>query len=133
MDCRKLVLQALRSLLIITPLLTNVSPQAAAQSYCSAGAKKGTFESIALVQINTIDNGSDGQSGYEDFTSLSTNLQKGQTYSFSIGINTAFDDDQLLIWIDLNHDGDFTDPGETVFTSPVSAGPYDGNFFGTPW
>ena len=87
--------------------------------YCAAGATSASFEKITNVTLNTINNNSTATAGYEDFTSLSTSLEPGRPYPISVRVAPAFAADQVIIWIDYNRNGVFTDPGETVYTSPA--------------
>ena len=50
----------------------------------------------------------------------------------SVTISGAFSSDQVLVWIDLNQDGDFVDPGEYVWTSATGVGPHTGNITISP-
>jgi hypothetical protein len=93
--------------------------------YCSASAEETTFEKIANIQFNTINNHSTENVGYEDFTSINTQVIRGTSYQFSATIFNPFDQDQILVWIDFNHDGDFTDSGEAVFASVIGVGPHN--------
>src|SRR5690606_33823092 len=73
-------------------------------SYCVAGATDGNYERISNFTFGTINNTSSATVGYEDFTNFSTNIQKGVSIPFSIEIYNPYDDDQVLIWVDLNGD-----------------------------
>lgn len=98
-------------------------------TYCSASANNTADEKIGNVKFNTINNTSTGTSGYEDFTSISTNVTRGSTYTLSITpIWTATKyNEAYAVYIDYNGNGVFTDAGEKVFTktgsttSPVTA------------
>ena len=78
---------------------------------------------ITHVHLNTIDRNSAGMehnpnNNYTN-TGLSTTLAKGTAYP--ITINFTIDplicpDMNLRVWIDLNHDGQLDDPGETVLS-----------------
>ncbi|MEO7048124.1 MAG: GEVED domain-containing protein, partial [Ferruginibacter sp.] len=115
-------------------VLVDKTPQS--DCYCDAGADDGSFESIVNVKLNTINNPSNGTTGYENFTSVSTTLEQFGTYPFSIDLTDGFGDpygfstDQVIIFIDFNHNGSFDDPGEKVFTStlPNGTGPIVGSF-----
>ncbi|MBL0763945.1 endonuclease [Marivirga atlantica] len=92
--------------------------QSAQISYCTSGGQYANEEWIQRVVFNTLDNTSGSNGGYADFTSSSTSVQAGQTYSFSVhpewsgrSFSEAYD-----IWIDYNQDGDFADAGEYVAT-----------------
>jgi hypothetical protein len=99
--------------------------------YCSASATNTTGEKINLFNYNTINNSSSGTAGYENFSNISTtvNLFPASTLPFTVGVSSFTATDQVLIYIDFNHNGDFSDPGETVFTStlPLSSGTVSGN------
>ncbi|NJL74262.1 MAG: T9SS type A sorting domain-containing protein [Saprospiraceae bacterium] len=73
---------------------------------------------IQRVQFSTLDNDSDFDFGYANFTNLSnTLLRTGQTYP--ITLTPGKDEESKLVywrvWIDYNQNGDFGDPGEQVF------------------
>ena len=81
--------------------------------YCAAGAVNCSGgEHIAHVVVGTIDNASDcGLDGYEDYTSLSTDLFIGTSESMSVDSGASWSS-VCTAWIDYNHDLDFDDPGE---------------------
>ncbi|TMI61539.1 MAG: T9SS type A sorting domain-containing protein [Bacteroidetes bacterium] len=96
--------------------------------YCAAGANSTNpaGEKISNVTLNTINNNSTSAAGYEDFRTVSTLLQPGNAYPVTVNLSNGWQDDQVYIWIDFNHNGLFTDAGELVFTSAISAGPHSG-------
>lgn len=70
---------------------------------------------VTLVTFNTINNSTPSikSVGYNDFTSISTNVAKNQSYDISVNVNT--DGNYLsrtLVWIDWNQNCSFDDPGE---------------------
>ncbi|MCC6251134.1 MAG: PKD domain-containing protein [Bacteroidia bacterium] len=78
---------------------------------------------ITNVEFNTINNNSTYDAtgdNYQNFQSITTNVQKG--FSYQLNIKT-FGGASLgrVAWIDLNGDGDFSDAGENVLIpqSPV--------------
>ncbi|WP_458628147.1 immunoglobulin-like domain-containing protein [Winogradskyella sp. PC D3.3] len=96
-------------------------------NYCASASTNVNDEYIGRVQLGTIDNAS-GAQFYSDFTNLSTTLSQGNSYTITVtptwtGTTYA---EGYSAWIDYNHDGDFTDAGEQVWsqtatqTSPVS-------------
>lgn len=96
--------------------------------YCTAGATSTSFEKISNVTFANITNNSTSTAGYEDFTSVTGNVTAGQSYSFSATFTgTSYDADQVLVWIDLNQDGDFEDAGELVLTTAKKKSPWTGN------
>lgn len=76
------------------------------------------FHWIKRVQIKEIDNITNNNRGYQNFTPLSANLFKGQSYPFSLEAGSSSPTDTLLnwrIWIDLNHNNNFDDIGELMY------------------
>lgn len=94
--------------------------------YCEAGAVAEEFEKITNVTFADIDNASTSTAGYEDFTSVIGNVQRGETYPVTVTIEGGFAEDQVLVWIDLDQDLIFS-PGELMYASPLGAGPHTGN------
>nr|HQU21933.1 GEVED domain-containing protein [Flavobacteriaceae bacterium] len=87
-------------------------------------------EYIGRVQLNTIDNAS-GAQFYSDFTAISTNLSEGQSYTVTVTptwTGTVYPEG-YAVWIDYNHDFDFDDAGELVWSQAASTStPNSGNF-----
>ncbi len=86
-------------------------------SYCTASSTTWTNEWIKQVVVANLNNSS-GASGYTNFTALSANLTKGASASVTLTAGypgTAYRE-YFRIFIDYNHDGDFADTGETVFS-----------------
>jgi hypothetical protein len=80
-------------------------------SYCaSTFTESDNSEFISNVTFNTINNNSGNDheptagDGYEDFTSISTNVKKTQDYQISVTLNTAGYQDQVYVFIDWNQD-----------------------------
>lgn len=74
---------------------------------------------VTRVVFNTIDNVSTSTVPttpiYEDFTNISTDLTKGQTYPISIkGPSSTFPSD-VMVYIDFNQNGLFDDAGESFY------------------
>ncbi len=90
--------------------------------HCAAGSltTNPAGEYISNVTIGTINQASGrGNSGYQDFTSLSSDLAIGGSASATINCTNSYYGDQLMIWVDWNQNDDFTDPGENVYASNV--------------
>ena len=101
-----------------TPALTG---NAITTGYCASGSSDVTYEYISNVSIGSINNLSGrGTAGYQDFTSQSTTMQIGVNTTATITATNTYSTDQVLIWVDWNKDGDFTDAGENVYTSSGS-------------
>ncbi|MCS7028224.1 MAG: GEVED domain-containing protein [Bacteroidia bacterium] len=84
---------------------------------CSSG------DYINNFSFNTIINNASGCNGnpnnYIFYSSLSTVVNPGNTYSISMQSGPAWGQG-FGVWIDYNIDGDFSDPGEFVYSSPGS-------------
>lgn len=87
-------------------------------TYCTVNSSNTADEKIKRVQFGTIDNSSTGTAGYEDFTYLSTDVTKGQTYPISITPDWSgtIYNEAYTVFVDWNNDGDFDDAGETALT-----------------
>ncbi len=76
-------------------------------------------EFISNVTLGSINNSSMGSNtGYSDFTGISTNLNKGVESSISITPTFVVDvlDENFGVWIDYNQDNDFNDAEERIVT-----------------
>nr|WP_321221220.1 GEVED domain-containing protein [uncultured Psychroserpens sp.] len=103
------------------------TPCQTGNQYCASQGNSVADEYISRVQVGTINKTSGAQS-YSDFTSTSTNLTKGSSYTLTVTptwTGTTYSEGYAA-WIDYNDDGDFTDSGEQVLsiaatqTTPVS-------------
>jgi hypothetical protein len=104
-----------------TSTVVNITVTNSTITYCTV--KGGTYyEFIANVTLGAINNTSGNNSGYGDFTSLSTTLTKGvsNTISLRAGFTGSAYAERWAVWIDYNKDGDFTDAGEAVVTTTSS-------------
>ncbi|CAM1361731.1 fibronectin type III domain-containing protein [Tenacibaculum xiamenense] len=100
----------------------NVTTPGNSVTYCSSRGNSVADEYIGNVTIGTINNTSTGGNGYSDFTSISTNLGRGASTNISITpvwVGTIYSEG-YGVFIDYNQDGDFADPGETVWTKSRS-------------
>ena len=63
-------------------------------------------EHLTNVTFNSINNDSENDliDGYEDFTSISTNLQRGDTHQMSVTFDTGGSQDNCTVFIDWNND-----------------------------
>lgn len=97
--------------------------------YCTPSS---TFcdEYVSSVVVGTINNPSACTAGgYQDYTTISTDVYQGLTYPITITNGPpTYAADQCGVWVDWNQDGDFSDPSEnvTVVGSP-GTGPYTAN------
>lgn len=100
----------------------------AAPTYCTAGATSTSFEKITNVTFADINKSSIATAGYEDFTTTVGNVTAGSTYTFTATFSgTSYSTDQVMVWIDLNNDKDFTDAGEQVLVTPTKTSPWTGS------
>jgi len=99
-------------------------------SYCASASTNVNDEYISRVQLNTIDNAS-GAQFYSDFTSVSTDLTEGQSYTITVTptwTGTVYAEG-YAVWIDYNDDQDFSDAGELVWSKAASTDtPNSGSF-----
>jgi Zn-dependent metalloprotease/chitodextrinase len=100
-------------------------------TYCTSQGNTVTDEYIGRVQLGTIDNTSGSGNGYSDHTALSTDLNKGDVATITITptwTGTVYSEG-YSVWIDYNHNGDFGDAGEQVFSKAASkTTPVSGSF-----
>lgn len=101
-----------------------------ASSYCTSLANDSNNMRIKNVKINNIDNTSIATVGYEDFSYLSTDVERGKTYSISITPDRAGNYPMKYnVYVDYDSSGTFTQTGETVFTQSATLNsPVTGNF-----
>jgi len=78
---------------------------------------------ISNVRFGDLNKNS-GKNRYGDFTSLSATINRGFATAISLQPTFSYNhwDMYFRVWIDYNQDGDFTDNGERVFSSIVTAG-----------
>ena len=86
-------------------------------TYCTSSGTA-NYEYIKKVVLGSINNQSNNNNGYGDFTNLSTTLSSGGTYSIALtaGYSSTKYNEAWTVYIDYNHDGDFADAGEIVAT-----------------
>lgn len=81
--------------------------------YCVTGGLSTAQEFLNLVWIGGIQNSTLSNNGYGDFTNLSTPLTQGAiVYGYLSGALPFGLTENYSIWIDYNHNSDFSDPGE---------------------
>jgi hypothetical protein len=89
--------------------------------YCAANGTNTQYEWISNVKVGTINNTTGANSGYGNFTNLSTTLTKGTAYTISLkpAFSGTVYSEYFRVYIDYNGDLDFADAGELVYTSPA--------------
>lgn len=120
-------MKKLWTFLILIVLIVSMGNSVKAQ-YCTtnlynsaAGYNCEDGDNINDFTFNTINHVGSGCStgGYGDFTSMSTNLTPGQTYTLTV--TTQYSSENLKVWIDFNDDYNF-DPSELIDSSFASFG-----------
>ncbi|CAN5547140.1 hypothetical protein BH11BAC1_BH11BAC1_05830 [soil metagenome] len=87
-------------------------------SYCTSSGTNTTYEYISKVALGTISNTSGNNSGYGNYTSLSTNLagSSSNTITLTPGFTSSAYREYWKVYVDYNKNGVFTDAGENVAT-----------------
>jgi PKD repeat protein len=81
---------------------------------CDSYSNNATEEWISNVTFNTINNSSSTTGGYENFTTLSTDIMKGNTYLVSVSCGSIGSyPENYWVYFDWNSDCDFNDTGES--------------------
>jgi PKD repeat protein/subtilisin family serine protease len=90
--------------------------------YCESKGGNITYEWIKKVTIGSFVKNSDAQK-YSDFTSDVITLTEGQSVNIELvpGYKSTQYNEYWKIWVDLNGDKDFDDPGELVYDHGSSA------------
>lgn len=88
-------------------------------TYCNASGDDSSFEWIQEVNINTINNVTGNDGGYEDFLCTNTALQQGQSYPISLtpGFSGQTYNEYWKVYIDYNQDGTFSETTELAYDS----------------
>jgi hypothetical protein len=85
--------------------------------FCEASG--GGLEHITGVEFGSISNLNNGyNTGYEDFTSMSTLVIPGFSYDITINIDPVYTSDDYGVWIDWNFDCTFDPETENVLCEP---------------
>ncbi len=79
---------------------------------CEASTTSPTLQ-INKVEFGSINNTS-AHNPYNDFTSQSTNLEKGQATQLTITLNNQWSPNQVMVWIDWYDDNDFLNTEDVV-------------------
>lgn len=92
--------------------------------YCTPAADTSTYF-ISNVDFGAVNNSSNwSDKGFEDYTSLSGNMNVGEDYSILVSTGELHDSTQCTIWVDWNQDKDFLDEDELVYKSVEDANSY---------
>ncbi len=87
-------------------------------TYCASKGSSTTYEWIKQIIFGSINNTSNSNSGYGNFTNLSTNVTAGSTYTitFKPGYSGSTYREYWTVYIDYNQNGTLNNTGETVVT-----------------
>ncbi len=100
-------------------------------SYCESKGKNSSEEWIDRVVVGDLDHSSGNNGGYADFTNYVAKIYTNNPTDITIypaWSGTVYSEG-YAVWIDFNHDGDFDDPGEQVFShDPTQDSPITGSF-----
>jgi Zn-dependent metalloprotease len=96
-------------------------------TYCASKGNSTTYEWIKQIIFGTINNTSNSNSGYGNFTNLSTNVTAGSSYTitFKPGYSGSTYREYWTVYIDYNQNGTLNNTGETVVqvsTTSVNGG-----------
>jgi len=97
-------------------------------SYCAASTTNTTTTYEYIKKVVCGFSKTSSSSSYSNFTTTSTGVVRGATRTFTVTLGTPFSTDRVIIWVDWNNNGSFTDAGETVYTSALGVGPFSGSF-----
>ena len=91
--------------------------------YCASKGNSVRYEWIERVSLGSLNNTSGNNGGYADYTGTSVSLNAGSTYNVSLtpGFSGSSYREVWNVWIDYNHDGDFTDSGELIYNASSSS------------
>jgi bacillolysin len=100
----------------------SVTTSASTVTYCASTSSSTADERIGRVAFGTINNASTGTAGYENFTTISTNIVRGvaNTITITPTWTGSVYSEGYAVWIDYNKNGLFTDAGELVFSKAAS-------------
>ncbi|MFA5647299.1 MAG: C25 family cysteine peptidase [Bacteroidales bacterium] len=90
--------------------------------YCTSAGSNYSYEWIAGVKVGAFTNTS-SSAGYTNFTSKTISVSAGSDYAITLtpGHASSAYAEYWKIWIDLNGDADFDDPGELVFDAGAAS------------
>ena len=85
-------------------------------TYCASKGNSTTYEWIKQIILGTINNTSNNNNGYANYTNLSTNVTAGSTYTITLrpGYRSTAYRQYWTVYIDYNQNGVLNNTGETV-------------------
>ncbi len=111
------------------PLLKSnyITVNALPTAYCTSQSNSFANDYIKSVSVAGVSNTSLG-SYYSDYTSISIPVTQGLSSAIALSPNVNNRKEFWRIWIDYNHDFDFNDAGEQVFSANNKRGNVSGSF-----
>jgi PKD repeat protein len=100
--------------------------------YCeSRGSANEEWIAAVTIGSQSFTSGSSNAAGYQDFTSKVFSLERGSSYNITLepGFNPRNKFEYWSVWIDLNGDMDFDDPGEQLFTASKNRSSVTGTLY----
>lgn len=87
-------------------------------NYCASNGKNSSYEWIDYVALGNMTNTTGNDGGYADYTNKLANIALGEnTIYISCGFSSSSYTEYWHVWIDLNHDGTFSDNERLVYGS----------------
>ncbi len=104
---RQVTIENTGELDLVYQVSSSTDPAKSSRSYCIPTADCSFGDGITSFALGTISNNNSGCSpnGFGDFTSMSTELQTGNSYEVTLA--TGYDDQFVTIWIDFDKDEEF--------------------------
>lgn len=95
--------------------------------YCGSLGEDAGFEWMESVKVNTLENVSGNNNGYQYFEGLSTSMEQGKDYEVTLvpGFDDGTFEEFFRIWIDFDQDGVFSGT-ELVYNSGSTTGAVNG-------
>jgi hypothetical protein len=92
-------------------------------TYCSSKGNSTTYEWIKQIIFGSINNTSNNNVGYGNYTNLSTNVTAGSTYTITVptGYSGSVTVNTGQCNIDYNQNGTLNNTGETVVTTSTTS------------
>lgn len=94
-------------------------PSCSAINYCAANGHNSTDDWIDTFAVDNFSYASGNNNGYFIYNNVDIFLGKGDYHNVAISQGKSFTE-YVKIWLDINQDGDFSDPGEEIFSDIMS-------------
>ena len=85
-------------------------------NYCAANGNNTTDDWIDTFRVDNFTYASGNNNGYFLYSNIDIFLGKGDFHNIAISQGKSFTE-HVKIWLDLNQDGDFWDPGEEIYSA----------------